>query len=369
MCGGIERNVLTLMERLELPGWDVQLALLDPRGELYETSHHKRRILKPRWGRFLYWLARPGPVRKFLIDVYYGFRLQWLLLTVRPDVLVTTCLDSIVVAGFTWKLGARWIGRVSSDLHEHLKRVLPRFERPLHRLLSYVYRRPHYLVAASHGLRQVLIDFFHMPANRCFTIYDMIDVERVRALSLAPMEHPLPEPFVLGVGRLVAAKGFDRLLHAAARIDLRNHSLVFLGTGPERARLESLARSLGLADRMCIIPFVSNPWAYMRRATLVVAPSRAEGFACAIAEAQACGATLVVSDCPHGPREIVKAGVTAEVVPQGDVQALAGALDRLLGDARERARYGTLASQSVELYDVRSVSAMWREVLERAWPA
>lgn len=363
-CGGVERNVLNLMDHFDDAHWDVRVGVLDGRGDFHRTARRQDRLSLPRWGPLERWLTRPGrlfPLKKLVVDVCYGFRLQWLLLRWRPDVLVTACLDSIIVAGFTFKLGATWVGWVGSDLHEHLSAGW-RWRGLLRGLVRLVYRRPEWMVAASEGLRRALIEHWGLRADRVAAVHNPIDTSRVAELSEVPVE--TPERFLLGVGRFVDAKGFDLLLEAAARLD-RRMPVVLLGSGEEQKRLEALARTLGIADRVAMPGVDPNPWRWMRRAALVVAPSRHEGFANVVAEAQACGAVLVVSDCRHGPREIVAAGESAEVVPSGDVPALADAIQRMLGDEERRRRFAVAGPEQAARFDVARICAQWRALLDR----
>lgn len=338
-CGGVERSVLTLAEHL-----DCRLAPLEA-GGVWEGE--AARLVRG---------GRPWP--GFLRHVGYVLRLTALTWKLRPRVLVTFCLDSLISACFVPRPpGTAWVAYVGSDVHEHLEREYRPFHRLLQSLLGWVYRRPPRLVAVSQGLRRALGRNFGIPLERIVVLANPVDVARVRAASSAPGEE-----FVLGVGRLIPMKGFDLLLRAVA--PLPGVRVVILGEGRERGRLLKLAQELGMADRLELRGYDANPWRSMRAATLVVVPSRSEGFSNVIAEALASGAALVVSDCPHGPRELVEDGVSARLVPSEDVEALREALRDLLADpdARHRLRAGALARAAE--FDVARVCPQWVEFLD-----
>src|SRR5262249_28404837 len=84
--------------------------------------------------------------------------------------------------------------------------------------------------------------------------------------------------------------------------------------------------------------------AWLRRATLVVQPSRKEGWGLTVLEANACGVPVVASDVP-GLRDSVRDGEPGFLVPAGDAAALGSAIARVLGDAalRDRLSRGALA--------------------------
>src|SRR5947209_19353481 len=72
----------------------------------------------------------------------------------------------------------------------------------------------------------------------------------------------------------------------------------------------------------------------MARAKVFALASEFEGFGVVLAEALALGATVVATDCPSGPREILDDGRRGSLVPVGDVEALASALAAALDSPR-----------------------------------
>lgn len=161
-------------------------------------------------------------------------------------------------------------------------------------------------------------------------------------------------PVVLAVGRLQHVKGFDLLVRAfAAASDSRvvptDARLRIGGDGPEEAALRSLAVDLGLADRVDLLGRLARRQVAeeMAQATVVVVPSRAESFGITVLEAWRAGAP-VVATTRGGPPEFVTDGETGLLVDPTDTGALAGALERALGDAELRHRLGSAGRALVE---------------------
>ncbi len=198
------------------------------------------------------------------------------------------------------------------------------------------------VVAVSRGVGESVRRSLGVDAERVHTIYNPIPADSIRRLAQAEVTHPWfadgEPPVVLSVGREARQKDHPTLVEAFAlarrEVDSR---LVILGklSAPYRARLKSLARSLGVEEDLGFAGFDENPYRYMRRAALLALSSRWEGLSTVILEALACGTPVVSTDAPYGPREIL--GGWGDLPPVGDAPALARALAGTLRGARPTA--------------------------------
>jgi glycosyltransferase involved in cell wall biosynthesis len=150
----------------------------------------------------------------------------------------------------------------------------------------------------------------------------------------------LARPRVVFLGRLHAQKDVDVLLRAAALLRLPAQ-VVVAGDGPERHRLEALHRELRLGTRVIFLGFVPHDLvpALLWGAEVLVMPSRYEELGTALLEAMHCGLPIVATRTGGIP-DVVGHEVTGLLVSPGDVAGLAAAIDRLVGDAALRSRYG-----------------------------
>jgi glycosyltransferase involved in cell wall biosynthesis len=165
---------------------------------------------------------------------------------------------------------------------------------------------------------------------------------------------------ILGVGRLAKQKDFSTLLKAFAQVRaVRTARLMILGEGRKRAQLETLVRTLGIADDVALPGFVPNPFPYMAHASVFVLCSAWEGLPGALVEAMACGCPVVSTDCPSGPAEILAEGVYGPLVPVKAITALARAILSVLAAPPDRAWLRARA----EMFAVERVADRYLEVL------
>lgn len=168
----------------------------------------------------------------------------------------------------------------------------------------------------------------------------------------------------LFVGRLsFQDKRIDRLVEAWRMVcdKLPDWSLVLLGEGPDRQRLESMAARL---PRVCLEGY-QNPEEYYRHASAICLVSEYEGFPLCLIEAQSHGVVPITMDMCEGVRSIVGTdGSAGMLTPKGDVRAFAdkmlefAALDE---DKKQRLRHQVVA-KSLE-YSPAKVGQMWIDLL------
>lgn len=187
------------------------------------------------------------------------------------------------------------------------------------------------IVGVSQGVSQDLESQLGFKPGVVTTIYNPVINQELLIKANTPVDHPWLQPgevpVFLAVGRLTAQKDFANLIQAFALVRQKKAArLIILGEGELRAELETLSHSLGVQKDVDLPGFADNPYGYMNQATAFVLSSRYEGLPTALIEAMACGCSVISTDCPSGPQEILEGGKYGALVPIQDSQSLSKAM-------------------------------------------
>jgi GalNAc-alpha-(1->4)-GalNAc-alpha-(1->3)-diNAcBac-PP-undecaprenol alpha-1,4-N-acetyl-D-galactosaminyltransferase len=225
------------------------------------------------------------------------------------------------------------------------------------------YPRARKLVSVSHGVDK---QFSWLPAEQRTVIHNPLELLDEPAPNESTNETNPRVSWITAMGRLTAQKGFDLLLQAFAKASPHypNWRLMIIGEGELRGQLEQLSEKLGLAKAVSFAGLLANPLPALRNSKLFAMASRFEGFPYAALEAMACGLPVIYTDCPSGPREIIRDGVDGLLVPNGDVAALAAAMERLMSDDAERDRLAARSPEVLERFGTDKIIAQWEELLK-----
>ena len=155
--------------------------------------------------------------------------------------------------------------------------------------------------------------------------------------------------FVLGAGRLSEQKNFADLVRVASRMRNRGRDVRFVvaGDGPLRGDLEAAIAEADLGTHMTLAGNVMDLDRVMGAADIFVTTSLWEGLPLVLLEAMACGLPPVCFAI-DGTDDILTDGVHGRVVPVGDVEAMAEALDDVMRDPDLKTEYGRASRKLVK---------------------
>lgn len=233
----------------------------------------------------------------------------------------------------------------------------------------FLYPKANSVIVSCNGLRNHFINEWQLPEKLLTTVYNPINLREIRSRSKISLKLPIntgKDYVLIGVGRLTEQKGYYKMLKVIKEV--RNHlpvKLFILGEGPEKTSIQKEIKDLELEHCVYLAGFVSNPWAWMKRADLYLSTSIYEGFHLTIAEAMACGTPPIVMDCDYGPREIIEEDTNGFLIPPGDVGAMAGAVTDLLKDKQKRKKIAFNARKRAEDFDIEKIVSQYEYVFDK----
>lgn len=259
-------------------------------------------------------------------------RFRTAILRTRPDACVSTLNDANLFArsGLIGMRRVRYLRREANELS-----AKPWWHKLIDLLLDW---RMDDVIAVSENLRHSIAASNPWVARKITVLPN--------AVAVSDMSHIEGDRFlILSVGSLTAKKDHATLIRACGLLQKRRigFSLVIVGEGSERTNLESLVHAMGLTEVVSFTGRLDHAAVqeWYRNASVFVLTSRIEGSPNVLLEAMAAGLPSVASDIPS-VREVLDAE-SGVLVPPGESQAFADALERFSADTARRARMGVHA--------------------------
>lgn len=252
------------------------------------------------------------------------------------------------------------------DLYDPSKRLSPHRIPVVRGVVRAVLRHSDVVVAQSNNTR-----------DNARNLYGYEGAVEVIPLGVDfPTSLPAPNPETLDVpsdthravtvGRLVERKGVDRLLHILARPGCDGVSLVVVGEGPERERLEDLADEIGIQSRVSFVGYVSEErkWQILISSDFYVSATLHEGFGLVFLEAMRAGLPVVTYD--HGGQtDFLTDGETGYLVPAGSEDGMVSAIRRLLRKPERAGRIGRRNRELSKQFDIERCVTAYERLFER----
>lgn len=325
--GGVQRMITNLANGLATDGHSIGICLVRHHSAHYTDLHSSIRVVR--------FQART-PVGAFLSIFRY-------LRKAKPKAVYTAtphfnimCMIANAILGFP----ARVVISEHSDTEQEFRRMPWSLYKLSMLLIPLIYPYADQIVAVSSGTADSLSRFGRLQRKNIRVVFNPAFDEEILAQAAESLDHPWCDPkyrMIVAAGRLVPQKDFSTLIRSFAHLN-RQHAdtrLIILGEGDERTRLQTLIDELGQHENVSLPGSDTNPYRWFKRSRVFVLSSLWEGFGNVLVEALACGCTVVSTDCPSGPSEILGEGRWGELVPIGDAKALAAAIELALANPRD----------------------------------
>jgi glycosyltransferase involved in cell wall biosynthesis len=306
-------------------------------------------------------IDRTSVVSRFTGFVRRALRFRRLLAEERPNVVISFMGEANLINALLSR-------RPLLTVHNHMTAysgmrgsVEGFFVRILNKAL---YRRAT-VVAVSESIKSDLVENFGMRAERVIVIPNAVDPADIAKMAderaACPWDSALP--IVITAGRLSPEKGQGYLIRAFAEVRKKVPcQLAILGTGELESPLKQLSSELGVTNDIHFLGWQPNPFKYISKATVFVSPSLTEGFGLTLLEAMACRVPVIATDCPGGPREIIR-DEFGILVPPASEGELAAAMLKMLSDSSLRGRLAAAGLRRVKDFDQAVFVDRYRNVI------
>jgi glycosyltransferase involved in cell wall biosynthesis len=166
---------------------------------------------------------------------------------------------------------------------------------------------------------------------------------------------------VIAVGNHNYNKGYDLLLKIWAELSKKYPEwiLEIYGNYNENKTYQHLANELNISDSVVFHKPVIDIMCKYLDASIMVLPSRSEGFGMVLIEAMSCGLPCVSFDCPSGPRDIITNNEDGYLIENGNSELFSEKLKNLIESKSLRIQFGTQGRENVKRYKLYTILAKW----------
>lgn len=303
-------------------------------------------------------------VRKVFLYLYKQRRYKKLLteelMRIRPDITITTLRREINficdINDGSYKIGELHLSRKNYRLIDSSKT----------NLLKWLFSRWWQKRIVDHLRR--LDRFVVLTQNATLEWPELQNVKLIPdPLSISPnKQSSLSSKRIITIGRYSYEKGFDLLLRIWVQVEkeYQDWQLEVYGMGDPTPYVRMLD-NLSIDKKRCHLnaSLVSVEEGYLR-SSILVQPSRTEGFGLVIVEAMACGLPVIAFDCENGPRSILTDGEEGYLIPAFDVELFADRLKNLMSDENLRRNMGNKGQKKSQCYHIDSIGRQWKQLFD-----
>ncbi len=220
----------------------------------------------------------------------------------------------------------------------------------------------HRVVTLTEQSRNDYIRRFFLPRTKVCCIYNWLDNS---GMSSKPYDASSRK--IISAGRFGKEKGFDNLVRAFAKVSARHPDwrLDIFGDGEMMPAVKELVARYSLQDVVSLPGMCSDLASRYPEYAMYVLPSHREGMPLVLLEAKGNRLPIVSFDVLTGPREIIRDGVDGILVPPEDIDALAAAMDRLMGDDALRQEMSDRSQENLEKFSKDTILNQWIALIER----
>lgn len=226
------------------------------------------------------------------------------------------------------------------------------------------------IIAITSGIKRDLIKNYKVNQNKFVLINNPIEIEFIKKYSSKKEENnqfnQIENKKIITIGRLETQKNQIMLLKAFKKVKEKypKVDLVILGQGSLKEELNQQVRDLKLEESVHFLGFSDNPYYYLKNSDIFVLSSRYEGFPHVLLEAMSLKVPIISTNCPTGPKDILKNGKYGYLVKVDDVKQLSKKILKLLSDDKKYKKKVEKAYKEVNKYLPSVITGKYEKLFE-----
>lgn len=230
------------------------------------------------------------------------------------------------------------------------------------------------VVAICDEMKEEIENIYPNLKGKVNRIYNPFNFERIEKLMNDESEltedqiKMLNEDYCIAIARLDnVQKDFLTLVRAykIVKDNKIKDKLYIIGDGPSKDEIMAEIKKLNLEENIKLIGLSKNPYVWLKNSKLFVHSSKYEGLPTVLIEALICNKMIISSNCPTGPKEILKNESCGKLFGVGDVEELANYLMKFLFSKENREKYEKNVILRKEEFNKNKVIKEYENLIEK----
>jgi len=253
---------------------------------------------------------------------------------------------------------------IGGDIYEPSKKLSPHNNIFLKPLVRWVLNNSTEIVAISNNTRENAEKYYN-PTKKIRVIPVGFKPLQFNKVNRDKLDLEGNKIYLISVGRMAPRKNFNTLLNAFSKVQNEATELLLIGDGPERKKLEELARNLNISKQVHFLGVVSeeNKFQYLSAADIFVLTSVHEGFGIVYQEAMYCGLPIIAGN-NGGQTEFLINNENALLVNPDSINEITEAMKIVIDDAALRNRLATNSRKNNEDYLIGNIARQYINIMK-----
>ena len=230
------------------------------------------------------------------------------------------------------------------------------------------------VIAICDEMKEELQEIYPKIKDKIIRIYNPFDFSRISKMAedennlSEKQKELLKDRYCVMVSRLdTVQKDYETLMKAFKIVIKKNREekLYIVGSGPDEDKIKKIIENYGIEKNVKLIGFTKNPYVWIKNSLFLVHSSKYEGLPTVLIEALICGKTIISSECPTGPREILKNGECGELFEVGNVKQLSEKLVNFFENSDLIKFYEEKVKMRKEEFNQKNVIREYEKLIEK----